>query len=141
MLLIFCATGPADAPELAALHLSTWREVYSRLLPGDFCTDEYIEGRRTMWNHALSNPREEWTIRVAQSPDSIIGFAWAGPSIDADDVELPRARQLFALYVAADHYGTGAGQTLLEETLGNAQAMLWVAKDNPRVHESYSSAK
>lgn len=106
------------------MHVSTWREVHSHLLPGDFFTDEYIEGRQKMWNHALSNPREEWTIRVAQSPDSIIGFAWAGPSIDADDVELPRARQLFALYVAADHYGTGAGQTLPEETLGNAQAML-----------------
>ena len=141
MPLSFRAPTPADAPELAALHVSTWREAYSHLLPDDFFTDEYIEGRQKMWNHALSNPREEWTIRVAQSPDSIIGFAWAGPSIDADDVELPRARQLFALYVAADHYGTGAGQTLLEETLGNAQAMLWVAKDNPRVHESYSSAK
>ena len=124
MPLIFRAAGPADVPELAALHVSTWREVYSHLLPGDFFTDGYIEERQKMWNHALSNPREEWTIRVAQSPDSIIGFAWAGPSIDADDVELPRARQLFALYVAADHYGTGAGQTLPEETLENAQAML-----------------
>ena len=75
MPLIFRAAGPADAPELAALHVSTWREAYSHLLPGDFFTDEYIEGRQKMWNHVLNNPREEWTIRVAQSPDSIIGLS------------------------------------------------------------------
>lgn len=82
--------------------MSTWREAYSHLLPDDFFTDEYIEGRHKMWSHVLNNPHEEWTIRLAENPDSIVGFAWAGPSIGANDVELPRARQLFAIYVAAD---------------------------------------
>lgn len=128
---------PADASELAALHVSTWREAYSHLLPDDFFTDQYIEGRRKMWNHILNNPREEWAIRVAENHDSIIGFAWAGVSIGADGEEMPRDRQLFAIYVAADHYGTGAGQALLEETLGDSRAMLWVAKDNPRAVAFY----
>ena len=57
MPLIFRAAGPADAPELAALHVSTWREAYSHLLPTDFFTDEYIEGRQKIWSHVLNNPR------------------------------------------------------------------------------------
>jgi len=41
----------------------------------------------------------------------------------------PRAT---GLYVLAAHYGTGARQALLDATLGQDPAMLWVAKENPR---------
>lgn len=49
----------ADAAEIAELHVSTWRQAYSRLLPEGFFTDEYIQGRQQMWNRVLDNPREE----------------------------------------------------------------------------------
>lgn len=126
-----------DAAEIADLHVSTWREAYSHLLPGDFFTEEYIAGRHKMWIHVLANPTDETVVRVAESDGSIIGFAWAGPGRDLAGGEAPRDRHLYAIYVAASHHGSGAAQALLDETLGGEPALLWVAKENPRAIAFY----
>lgn len=55
-----------DAAEIADLHVSTWREAYSHLLPEDFFTEEYIAGRHKMWIHVLANPTDETVVRVAE---------------------------------------------------------------------------
>ncbi|GAA2979162.1 ribosomal protein S18 acetylase RimI-like enzyme [Microbacterium terrae] len=126
-----------DAAAIADLHVSTWREAYAHLLPDDFFSEEYVAGRHRMWNHVLTDAREDMTVRIVESDGAIIGFAWVGPGIGLDGEEPPRERQLYAIYVSAAHYGTGAGQALLDETLGDGPAMLWVAKENPRASAFY----
>lgn len=137
--MLFTLREPAlpDAPQIAELHVATWREAYSQLLPQDFFSDEHVQGRHRMWNHVLGNPREEWSIRIAESGGKIIGFAFFGPSVGPEGQELPRDRQLFSIYVAAERYGTGVGQALLDATAGDGPAMLWVAKNNPRAVAFY----
>lgn len=127
----------SDASQIADLHVRTWREAYSHLLPEDFFTDEHIQSRHRMWSRILSNPTEEWSIRIAENDEEIIGFAHVGPSFGPEGQTFPRDRQVFCLYVASTHYGTGAGQALLDATSGNGPAMLWVAKDNPRAVAFY----
>lgn len=127
----------SDASDIAALHVRTWREAYSHLLPEDFFSEEHIQSRHRMWNHILSNPNEEWSIRIAENDEEIIGFAHVGPSFGPEVETLPRDRQVFSIYVASKHYGTGAGQALLDATSGRSPAMLWVAKDNPRAVAFY----
>lgn len=129
--------GPSDAAAVAARHVSTWREAYAHLLPADFFSEDYLERRRRMWRDLLDAPRADTTIRIAESDGSIIGLAWAGPGLTGGDEPPPRERQLYALYVAAAHYGTGAGQALLDEALGDGPAMLWVAAQNPRAIAFY----
>ncbi|MCR2794257.1 GNAT family N-acetyltransferase [Microbacterium sp. zg.Y625] len=128
---------PTDAAEIADLHVSTWREAYAHLLPEDHFSAQYIEGRHRMWKHVLGHPGDDVVVRVAESAGAIIGFAWAGPTVGAEGAERPRDRELYAIYVSAAHYGTGAGQSLLDETLGDGPAMLWVAKENPRATGFY----
>ncbi|WP_346959115.1 GNAT family N-acetyltransferase [uncultured Arthrobacter sp.] len=60
-----------------------------------------------------------------------------GPSIGPEGQALPRDRQLFSIYVAAEFYGAGVGQALLDATAGDGPAMLWVAKENPRAVAFY----
>lgn len=129
--------GPRDAAAVAERHVSTWREAYAHLLPAGFFSEEYIERRRRMWRSLLEDPRADTTIRIAESDGSIIGLVWAGPGSGLEDAPPPRERQLYALYVAAAHYGTGAGQALLDEALGDGPAMLWVAAQNPRAIAFY----
>lgn len=57
----------SDASQIAALHVSTWREVYSNLLPEDLFSDEHFQGFLRMWEHILGNPREEWSIRIVEN--------------------------------------------------------------------------
>ncbi|WP_264197561.1 GNAT family N-acetyltransferase [Arthrobacter sp. SO3] len=90
-----------------------------------------------MWNHILGNPREEWCIRIAESRGQIIGFAFFGPGVGREGQDLPRDRQLFSIYVAAERHGAGVGKSLLDATAGHGPAMLWVAKDNPRAVAFY----
>ena len=126
-----------DAPQIAELHVASWRETYSHLLSEDFFTEEHVQSRYQMWSHILGNPRAEWSIRIAECRGQIIGFAFFGPSFGPEGQELPRDRQLFSLYVAAERYGTGVGQALLDATAGDGPAMLWVARDNNRAVAFY----
>ena len=130
---------PHDASALADLHVETWREAYAHLLPDGFFSAEYIAARHRTWHHVLTNPRPATTIRVAETEGAIIGFSWAGePEPEPEpDAAAPRDRQLFAIYVLAAHYGTGAGQALLTEAIGDEPAFLWVAKENPRAVAFY----
>lgn len=127
----------SDAAAIADLHVSTWREAYAHLLPENYFSQEYIDGRHAMWNRALTHPRDDMTVRIAEIDGDVVGFAWAGPGIGPEGDEPPRDRQLYAIYVAAARYGTGAGQALLDETIGTGPAMLWVAKENPRATAFY----
>jgi ribosomal protein S18 acetylase RimI-like enzyme len=126
-----------DAAALADLHVSTWRETYSHLLPDGFFSPQFVQGRREMWDRVLRDPRNDVSVRVAESDGSLIGFAMVGPGAGLEGEEPPRARQLYAIYVRAAHHGTGVGQTLLDETLGAGSAALWVAKENPRAIRFY----
>jgi ribosomal protein S18 acetylase RimI-like enzyme len=128
---------PRDARELAELHVATWRETYSHLLPADFFDDAHLEGRRRMWDRLLGEPREGWRTRIAERDGRIVGFAMAGPSTGAEGVELPRGRQLYMLYLSASDHGRGAGQALFDAVLGDEPAQLWVARDNPRAIAFY----
>lgn len=128
---------PSDASALAELHIAAWREAYTHLLPEGFFCKEHVEGRHKMWNHVLATPRDGSSVQVAESDGSLVGFAWTGAATETKRQPPPRDRQLYAIYVLASHHGTGTGQSLLEETLGNDPAVLWVAKENPRAIAFY----
>ena len=131
------APVPADAEELAALHVSTWQETYTELLPEDYFDDAFVEGRRRMWTRMLTEPRDGLIVRVAEEGGHIIGFAVSGRPIGPFAAEAPRDRHLYMLYLAAAQHGGGAGQALIDGVLGDGPAMLWVAKENPRAVAFY----
>lgn len=128
---------PRDAAEIAALHVATWRETYTHLLPAGFFDDDFVHGRQSMWARILGNPRDEWRVCVAESEGRIIGFATSGPGQEFDGAPPPCERQLYMLYVAAADHGGGAGQALLDAVLDEGPAVLWVAKENPRAIAFY----
>ncbi|MDQ7879574.1 GNAT family N-acetyltransferase [Microbacterium sp. QXD-8] len=127
----------AEAAEIADLHVVTWRETYTHLLPEGFFDEEYVQGRHLLWRRLLENPREEWRIRVAERDGRIVGLATSGPSTAPEGQDAPRERQLYMLYVLASEYGAGVGQALLDEVVGDEPAVLWVAKENPRAIAFY----
>lgn len=142
-----------EADRIAAVHVATWKETYLDLLPEGFFTEEHSRQRREMWAQILGEPREEWSIRVAEAEGEILGLAMAGPTQDPEQGEAGpaarAARSLYMLYVLRSHHGTGAGQALLDATLGagtgsgagtgpdSKRVSLWVAKQNPRAIAFY----
>ena len=76
------------------------------------------------------------TIRIGRDADGTpVGFAVAGPSRDEPPV---RELELAILYLDPEWFGTGLGAALIQATLGDAPASVWVAEDNPRAIRFYA---
>ena len=71
----------------------------------------------------------------------MVGFAVVGPAEDPKG-----AGELYAINVDPDHWGTGAGRTLLAAAqaeltrLDYTEAVLWVLPDNARARRFYEVA-
>jgi GNAT superfamily N-acetyltransferase len=123
----------SDARGIAEVHVQGWREAYAHLVPAGALARLNIDQRELRWTEIIPHPNAH--IWVATDAELVIGFAGAGTSLDPEPV---RDLELQSLYVLASHYGTGAGQRLLEAVLGDSPASLWVADDNPRARAFYA---
>jgi len=126
------AARPEDADAFAACHLACWREAYEELWGADRF-DEFDVQRMAV------RRRKEIEAGVAQHflgelDGEVIGIAIAGPTRDAD---APTEQELYAIYVRAAHQGSGLADDLLDATLGDRPASLWVYRDNPRASAFY----
>lgn len=128
---------PQDAGGLADVHVRGWAQAYGSLLPSRFYDDQARERRMSMWQRLLEDDTDRQSVRVADVSDRLVGFAWRGPSIAQGECAPVRPEQLYAIYVLQEWYGTGIGQRLLTETLGDRPAELWVARENERAQAFY----
>lgn len=126
--------APEDALEIAGVHVQSWRETYTGLVPERFFGAAARQARLALWTRLLADPATRGGIRVATSNDAVIGFAGIGRPAEADPA---RERALHMLYVLRAHHGTGAGQALFDAVLGERPAQLWVAEANPRAIRFY----
>lgn len=124
---------PADAEALTHLHLDCWDDAYTGLMP-----QEVLDARRThvterveRWREILKRSRN---TLVAEAAGGLVGFASAGPGRDED---MDIAREVWALYVRASWWGTGTGWALLEASVGDDPAYLWVLEGNDRATGFY----
>ena len=127
-----------DAPDVAHVQVTGWHEAYTGRMPQSILDNLNVD-RSTRWWHTiisggqpLDAPGEVW---VAESDGVIDCFESVGAS--RDDDTRPGERELYAIYVLAEHYGSGAGQALLDAAIGRAAASLWVLEDNPRARAFY----
>lgn len=135
------AAAPGDGRSIAHVHAQSWGEAHRGRVPEALSALVDVEVAAQRWSARLRGETPSGGERlgpawVAVVEGRIVGFASAGPSRD-DDLE-EGARELYALYVIADHYGTGAGAALLEAALGAAAGSAWVLRDNPRAHAFYA---
>lgn len=126
------AALPEDADAFAACHLACWREAYEELW-GAERFDEFDVNRMAV------RRRKEIEAGIAQHflgelDGEVIGIAIAGPTRDADT---PTEQELYGIYVRAAHQGSGLADDLLDASLGDRPASLWVYRDNPRASAFY----
>jgi len=123
-----------DVDEVAKLHVSTWRETYSGLIPESFFADDVVEHRRRWWASTIADTDADQVFHVAELQGELVGFAGAGAAVKDP---APRPRELYMIYLTKAAHGTGLGQKLLDAVLPPVPAFLWVARDNPRARAFY----
>ena len=121
-----------DAAGIARVHIQAWRESYAHLLPAASLAGLQQGPRAAKWREIIAAATSD--VWIACEGTDIVGWASAGAGRDEDG---PRPRELEGIYVLSSHYGSGAGQLLLDAAVGEGGAYLWIAAENPRAYAFY----
>ncbi|MBM6399447.1 GNAT family N-acetyltransferase [Phycicoccus sonneratiae] len=136
--LVWRAPTPADAEALGRMHFRAWVDTYGPLLPDGWFDDRGPEDRIALWARVTAEPLPLGVRRVAVLDGSRpVAWCQTGPARVHEGVDPVRDEELWGLYVARDHLGTGLGQALLEWGVGDRPAELWVAEGNERAIAFY----
>ncbi len=122
---------PADAAEIAAVHITAWRSAYPGILPADYLAGLSFSSHAAQYESAI---RDGVAVHVAVwgSPGRIVGFASAVRSRRRALAE----GEIETLYVLDDFRDKGAGRQLLAAsagfltTLTCRSAFAWVLREN-----------
>jgi GNAT superfamily N-acetyltransferase len=132
---------PADAMNVARVHVRSWQVGYRNLLPDDYLDQLRPEDRAERYTFGSNDPTKPTTI-VAENAGVILGFATVAPARDTD---VPGHGELAALYVDPDFWGRGLGVALVSAArrrlvdLGFCDAILWVLRGNTRAERFYTT--
>ena len=134
--------APRDAKAIAEIHVATWQAAYHGVIPDDFLKAMTVEKRLAYWREAIefSDPQ----ILVAVDADKVIGFVGFDRSRDAGTKST--VGEIWALYIAPEHWRQGAGLALWDgardglKDEGCTQVTLWVLVANERALQFYEQA-
>ena len=125
-----------DAAAIAAVHVRTWQAAYEHVFGAERLAALDLSAREGLARHYATD--DDYDAFVAEDDGRIVGFVSTGaPEDEAEQ------RELFAIYVLPDAWGTGAATALMGAAVeamrarGAADAILWVLDDNPRARRFY----
>lgn len=97
----------SDIPMLARIHVASWVETYTGLLPPSEIAARDQSVRETQWTNQIASGAS----RIALVPD--FGFAQAGPQRDKVLLARGYPQELYAIYILRAGQGRGLGRALL----------------------------
>ncbi|WP_416970003.1 GNAT family N-acetyltransferase [Streptomyces sp. 4F14] len=134
----------ADCDRVAEIRVRGWRTAYRGLVPRSYLDSLTVAEDAERRRAHFTNAGENVVNLVAERAGAVVGWACHGPyregELRTDDAEL------YALYVDADHFGSGVGHALLQEVRrqlsarGCERLYLWVLKENARARRFYERA-
>ena len=131
-----------DARRIAEIHVVAWQKAYVGIVPADFLATLSVETREAYWRQEI--PLGKQQVVLAKSGGTTVGWVSYGPSRDED--ALPRAAEIWAIYVDPEHWSTGVGRQLwlyARQQLaqkGYQSVSLWVLATNARAIDFYRKA-
>ncbi len=131
---------PGDGPEIARVHVETWRTTYAGIVPAGYLVGMTTAKKVAMWESSLRRNGGPETVLVAEALGKtgseagaqIVGFGSCGSARAG-----PSRGEVFTLYVASDWQGQGIGARLLRglfealRSAGANDALIWVLRANP----------
>ena len=135
----------ADAPELAGMHVASWRETYVGMVPAEMLSSLSVEGRTAMWAQIMREPAtsDSAVVYVAELDRKIIGFGSCCPQRTEALKEKGYDGEISAIYVLRAFQRHAIGTRLLF-ALASAlsrrnfgAASLWVLRDNAPARQFY----
>lgn len=129
--------APRDVDALAALHVAVWRHAYRGLIEQsllDAMSEERSAGRWKTTVAQLAAGKTDHTVLAAFVDDHPVGIVEVGPAREGD---APRPIEVLSLNVAGRWHGKGVAQALMDRTVADSDAYLWVLRGNERAIAFY----
>jgi RimJ/RimL family protein N-acetyltransferase len=132
-----------DSERIADIHVKTWQAAYAGILPQDFLDHLEVDARTATWRRAIDGRRRPGAILLAEVDGEVVGFIAVGGYRRPEGGLDRTIGEVFAIYVAAEHWSTRAGHALMRAAVdhladhGLAEIRLWVFADNPRARRFY----
>lgn len=137
---------PADANDIAQVHVASWKSTYSGIVSQTYLDSLDPEQFASRWLERLLLP--ETLVLVTADAEGVCGFVSGGPLREplpmpalVADVELPSGEigfgEVYALYLLQRAHRRGIGRALMRsvaESLVEAayrRAAVWVLEANP----------
>lgn len=133
------AAQVSDAAAIADVHVRSWREAYTGIVPDDYLAGLDPERRTPVWAENLrTGPDDHVLTWVAEADSRIVGFATLGPGRDED---VRRGdREIYSIYLEPEQWGRGVARELMRTVIaaaGTSRILLWVLADNARAQHFY----
>ncbi len=132
---------PDDAPAIARVHVQSWRESYTDIVPDSVFAVRTAEQRTTVWHNILTESDERVVVYVAEDPRvGLVGFA--SGYADQKDVQGYDA-EVTSIYLLRSYQGKGIGRALFSAVVqaladnGSRSLLVWALADNP-AHPFYA---
>jgi GNAT superfamily N-acetyltransferase len=143
------AADPADAQELARVHVRAWQAAYRGMIPRDYLDALEPADRVGRWTERLTtmdnlDPARAGVL-VAEADGIMLGFASYGPTRDEDE-DPERTGEIPAIYLVEAAWSLGYGRALMATALerlagaGCTEVTLWVLDANARARRFYEVA-
>jgi GNAT superfamily N-acetyltransferase len=123
-----------DAEELARVQVEVWRQAYARLMDADYLDGLDAAAFAEKWRSRMADPLPGIVRLAVRDDEGIVGFSTAGPP-RIDDA--PADLELYAINLLRRAHGTGVAGELLDATIGDRAAYLWVIEGNARAMAFY----
>ena len=134
----FRAAIPGDGPALGAVHVASWLETYTGILPDELLANLSVDARVAMWAGVLGDLKANtgMTVYVAEDRERLVGFGACGKQRDEALAGLGFSGEIGAIYILRSHQHLGLGRSmmsLMAQALLEADrraATLWVLREN-----------
>lgn len=128
-----------DAEHIAAVHIASWREAYTGVVPQEYLDNLDVASRTEVWRRTFADLDHATSVWVAQEDDEILGFASLGPSHDEDADRT--TMEIYSIYLEPSAWGRGVARELMRTVVGalppGAAVTLWVLAANDRAQRFY----
>ena len=130
-----------DAPFLAYLFSSSWRQAYRGIIPFRQLEETLRHRDVNWWKRTLA--RGAGPI-VMIFDNTLIGYATAGPArLVKTPVNMAACGEIFEMYIAPDYQGVGLGAKLFASVRGELRKkkltslLVWALSENTQACEFY----
>jgi len=135
------AATPADAPEIARVHVQAWRESYRDMMPAATLEALSVERNARNWASILDHG-EKNIVLVAEIEAEVVGF---GSACLARSEALGATGEVTSIYLLDHVKRLGIGRELFASLMralvarGHRSAGLWVLIDNHGTRRFYET--